>query len=191
MTKVATSYDVDLDGNVVRVDTKQWERFALDNGAPAIADPGSILGRPFADLMAGPARELFRLMLAAAQRGRFQACTYKFRCDAPHRDREMEMHIEPLLDAETVVGLRFTSIVLREHDRLGSALLMKRAGQFQRAPLLKMCSYCKNVEHDVDGWISPREYEHRGFSTAVEITHGVCPNCDEAYIQPIIKNLSA
>lgn len=191
MTQVATSYDVDLNGFVVRVDAQQWERFALDNGAPAIAEPASILGKAFADLMAGPARELFRLMLAAARSGQFQSCDYKFRCDAPHRDREMEMHIEPLMDGDVVAGLRFTSIVLREHDRLGSKLLTQKAGQRQRGPLLKMCSYCKDVEHNVDGWIGPREYESRGYATNVEITHGVCPECDETYLQPTIRNLGA
>lgn len=191
MPVLATSCDVDLKGIVVRVDARQWERFALDNGAPAIAEPASILGKPFAELIAGPGRDLFEVMLSAAQSGQFQACEYKFRCDAPHRDREMEMHIEPLMDGESVTGLRFTSIVLREHDRLGSVLLAKTASREPAGSLLRMCSYCKDVEHDADGWISPRDYESRGYPTDIAITHGVCPTCDETYVQPLIRKLSA
>jgi hypothetical protein len=191
MPYVETSYDVDLDGVIVRVDAKQWERFALDNGAPGIAEPSSILGKPFADLMAGPAKDLFALMLSAAKSGQFSACEYKFRCDAPHRDREMEMHIEPLMDGDAVTGLRYTSIVLREHDRLGSTLLSQSTSQRAQGPLLKMCSYCKDVEHADDGWISPRDYESRGYPTEVAITHGICPACDETYVQPLIRKLSA
>lgn len=191
MTQVATSYDVDLNGVIVRVDAEQWERFALDNGAPGIAEPASILGKRFADLVAGPARDLFGFMLAAAQTGQFLECEYEFRCDAPHRDREMEMRVEPLMDGDVMTGLRFTSTVLREHDRIGSVLLAKTADPATMGPLLRMCSYCKRVDHQTDGWIDPREYESRGYPTDVAITHGVCPACDETYIQPLIRELSA
>ncbi len=191
MPHIETSYDVDLNGIIVRVDAKQWERFALDNGAPAIAEPSSILGKPFVELVSGPGGDLFGVLLSAARSGKFQACEYKFRCDAPHRDREMEMHIEPLMEGKSIAGLRFTSVVLREHDRIGSVLLAKKADGRAVGPLLKMCSYCKDVEHDADGWISPRDYESSGYQTDVAITHGVCPTCDETYIQPLIRKLSA
>jgi hypothetical protein len=189
MTQVSTSYDVDLNGIIIRVDVRQWERFALDNGAPAIAEPASVLGKPLAGLIAGPARDLFEVMLSAARNGQFEACRYRFRCDAPHRDRELEMRVEPLIDGDEVTGLRFTSIVLWERGRIGSVLLSTSADRRAVGPLLRMCSYCKDVEHASDGWISPRDYESRGYPTDVAITHGVCPKCNDTYVQPIITKL--
>lgn len=186
-----TTYDINLEGVLLRVDEDEWERFALDNGAPDIASAKSVVGRPFADFFAGPARDLLTTMLDAANKGTFHECQYEFRCDAPHRDREMEMHVAPLVEEGKVTGLRFRSIVLRERERFGSALLALQAGLPGTRALLKMCSYCKRVEHAPEGWMNPRDYESQGYPTEVAITHGVCPACDETYIQPILRSLGA
>ncbi len=47
--------------------------------------------------------------------------------------------------------------------------------------LLGMCSYCRNVSWSAgeanERWMTPRRYRERGGSTAVTLSHGVCPDC--------------
>ena len=186
-----TTYDVDLDGLLTRVDEREWRRFALDNGAPEIASPKTVVGRPLAGFLAGPVRDSVTRVLEAARAGRFDGYRYAFRCDAPHRDRELEMRIAPLTDGGRLKGLRFRSIVLRERERLGSVLLGRGADVDGEPPVLEMCSYCKQVNHGNEGWMNPRDYESRGYPTDVALSHGVCPRCNETYLEPMLRGLGS
>lgn len=48
--------------------------------------------------------------------------------------------------------------------------------------LLPICSYCKSIRADQDYWQQVELYlaEH----TAAEFSHGICPACYEAVVEP-------
>jgi GAF domain-containing protein len=45
------------------------------------------------------------------------------------------------------------------------------------APLVPVCAWCRSVRDDGDYWASVDEYLER--SAGVEVTHGICPGCQE------------
>lgn len=183
------SYDIDLDGTVTAVHEPVWRQFATENGAQALADPAAVVGRPLQDFIAGPARDHVDMLVRMLRRGMHPEFAYTFRCDAPHKDRYMRMHIATILGPDGAAsGLRFSSTVLHEEERL-DVVLMHHQDPGEDAPFLTMCSYCKRVRHD-DEWVLPRDYEASGAPTRVRLTHGICPDCERDIVVPMLNSLA-
>jgi hypothetical protein len=49
-----------------------------------------------------------------------------------------------------------------------------------------MCSYCLRVA-DPGGWIEPEEYYARGGVSDVGISHGICLDCHERIVAPVLR----
>jgi hypothetical protein len=57
-------------------------------------------------------------------------------------------------------------------------------------PLLTMCSYCKNVRSPSEGsageWVTPTKYAQVGGHLSVVLNHGVCSECHENFVKPML-----
>jgi sigma-B regulation protein RsbU (phosphoserine phosphatase) len=53
--------------------------------------------------------------------------------------------------------------------------------------LIPICSYCRRIRNDRNYWQQLESYiaEH----SQAKLTHGVCPDCQEKYIEPQLKGL--
>ncbi|MFQ5694787.1 MAG: hypothetical protein ACE5HB_02255 [Terriglobia bacterium] len=54
------------------------------------------------------------------------------------------------------------------------------------SPLLTMCTYCRNVRDDGGAWVTPRRYHKMGGNASVGLTHGICPDCYETFVRPML-----
>src|SRR5689334_21526883 len=80
----------------------RWDDLARDNGAPELAGV-AIIGRPMQECIADAETwRLYRLLTRHAQQVS-RPFTLRFRCDAPHAQRFMEMRIEALIGGQTEI----------------------------------------------------------------------------------------
>jgi len=58
-----------------------------------------------------------------------------------------------------------------------------------------MCSYCRSVHNPCDGdlvpWISPERFYELGEDDYVRVSHGICPECFEIIVQPMLAQFKA
>jgi hypothetical protein len=182
------SYTVDLDGVLTHIESEQWERFAMENGAAALADPASVVGKRLEDFIIGPAKYHVRMLVRMLRGGQYPDFGYTFRCDAPHKDRLMRMVVHPVTSGDGAAsGLQFSSTIVAEED-LFECVLLYHEDAGENAPFLRMCSYCKRVDHR-DAWMAPREYEASGAETRVRLSHVICPDCERDIVEPMLMNL--
>jgi hypothetical protein len=166
-------YRTDRDGRLVFVD-RGWCEFAMENGAPEFAIPERLYGRPLLSFISDSTtlHVYSLLMQRVATRG--ESVTVPFRCDAPELRRWLELRMAPHPD-----GIEFATRRLQEEPRR-APLRFDRPGT--RADLLvRMCSWCKDVELEPARW-GPVEDAVRAFELFRDddvpgITHGICPTC--------------
>lgn len=74
-----------------------------------------------------------------------------------------------------------------ERERLVTEL--QQALQQVRAlqGILPICSYCKDVRDDADYWQSVEAY--LATHTSTRFSHGICPDCYEANVVPLLEDL--
>lgn len=165
---------------------QEFAAFAKENGAPELADPSYLFGRPIFDFIEGEdVRDAYRRVFDVVEKNYLKACTVIFRCDSPTLQRTMRM-------AVTMISRQYflcQSILLSESEvrRPPIALFDFRAQTANRQssgnlPLLPICSMCQQIrvmsECSPNGeWISAEEYYSRGGATKVLLTHGLCPEC--------------
>jgi hypothetical protein len=127
-------------------------------------------------------RASYRRLHEVAAHGQ-RRIAFAFRCDTPDVERRMKMAIGPLRVAGRVVGVLYQATILSERARpplrfleLRDALDLYAADQ---SPIITCCSFCAKIERgDVSSeWVSPEFYYQTGGSSAVRVSHGVCPNC--------------
>ena len=99
--------------------------------------------------------------------------------------------VESLLDA--MEGVAY----LLDRDGIIAAVGRDGWGSFAHEndlPLLAMCSYCQRVAGSADQeereWIAAENYyrrggSSRGGSSAVRISHGICPRCMKERVEPL------
>lgn len=166
-------YCIDARHQIVSVND-DWRAFAVENGAPALAEAaliGTSLWRYITD---ATTVHLYRLLLQRLH-ARGGPLRVPFRCDAPALRRYMELELAPLDDG----GVRFTAAVLRLEARAPVPLLdaaLQRGGG-----LLRMCSWCKRVELGDGTWVEVEEAVMRlalfDHAAPPHITHGMCGDC--------------
>ena len=55
--------------------------------------------------------------------------------------------------------------------------------------LLPICMYCKNIRNDSNYWQSVESYMRE--STGSDFTHGICPDCYEKEVGPLMKKMES
>ncbi len=86
-----------------------------------------------------------------------------------HRDVHHEVHfadraIARLRVAERILGLREELLTLEG--------------------LLSICSYCRRLKDAAGAWVPLERYV--ATSSSAQLTHGICPDCYERYVKPIM-----
>jgi len=186
-----TAYVVDAGGTIVAYGRPNWDRFASKNGGSAITDPANILGRKLLDFVSGEAvRASIQRFMDELRTRRTGAVVVPYRCDGPSFVREMRLAITPLEGAGETPGYLFHSVMLSETmrpplDIYDHETLRSMVDEERRLPILAMCSYCLKVRFPAGGtdqskgWVSGEEYYRLGGTSAVRISHGICPECME------------
>ena len=107
------AYAVDAEYRIVAVGRRQWERFAVESGAPELrAD--KIIGRNLFEFMTGPElRQAYRdLADRIASTG--EPAVIAARCDSPGIARELRLSIAPLCLGDKGPGLLFQAQIVSE-----------------------------------------------------------------------------
>jgi hypothetical protein len=161
-------YDID-DADMVTAVGGGWERFAVENGVPAL----SVVGTPLWQHIEGlTTRQVYRELLERVRAG--DALEFPFRCDSAQERRWCSMRMVPLGDGR----VRFETSVDRESPMPASG---SDREENLHLGLVVMCSWCKATK--VDGTWVPIEEAVRALGLllitrdAQIISHGICPPC--------------
>ena len=104
------AYRVDANGRI-RFVNDRWDDFARDNGAPELAG-AAIIGRLISEFISGAETWHLYGMLTRRAQPVSRPFSLRFRCDAPHAQRFMQMRMEALDDGQIEVrsyALRFAA----------------------------------------------------------------------------------
>ena len=175
---VLCRYATDADGCLVFVD-EAWCDFARANDAPQYAVPAALYGRPLlAFISESTTKHVYSVLMQRVIEER-KVIRVPFRCDAPALRRWMELTMTARDDG----GVDFVGRQLRAEPR-------RPPLAFHRPPhpsalMLRMCSWCKNVELPAGRWDTVEEavrvlglFGERGVP---DITHGICPPCQALF----------
>lgn len=165
------SYEIDAEDRLVAVD-EAWCAFAEANGAAFYARPANLCGQSLWSFISdGTTRHIYHVIVTRVRRlGR--PITVPFRCDAPLERRWFELRVESRHGG----GVRFESDAVRTEPREAAAPVTGGG----TAGMIKMCSWCKDVETD-RGWEPVERAVARlgvfGAGRLPDVTHGICGDC--------------
>jgi hypothetical protein len=178
---VAAWYRLDADDRLVAVDPA-WDNFARANEGGA-ACAALVLGRPLRDFLSGDATRMFLESALQAARLTGRARTLPYRCDAPGRQRELEMVITPQPDGGALVEHRL--LATRERPPTARFRTTSAAAPADAGPLghWRRCSQCLRVQgpgpdrawHGAARWARTEPAAAAGRSVPVVDT--VCHDC--------------
>lgn len=151
-----------------------WRAFAVENGAPELAND-AVIGQPLWRYITNPETvHLYQRLLQSVRADR-RPIRVPFRCDAPSLRRFMELEMA----AEDNDGVRFSVVTLRLEARPPVVLL--DAALARSGGMLRMCSWCKQIELGEGAWVEVEEAVRRlrlfDHATLPHITHGMCDAC--------------
>ncbi len=139
-------YRVDKDDTIVWVNAA-WLAFARENNAAELTD-SSVVGRCLWTYIGDQQTCDTYQRLYSQVRDRQQTAVIPFRCDSPHMRREMRLTISQ--DAKDETLLCESVIVQVAPHRYLSVLDPARS---RTAETLTMCSCCKRVLIEPEGWV--------------------------------------
>ena len=188
------AYLLDRDGIIVAVGREGWRSFAQDNDTSALAEAAAVVGRPLLSFVQGEAvRRAYEGYLEALRSGRRRALSFEFSCDSPTLARRMRLCISTVMAGSAPAGFLFQSLLLEERTRppvslFDAAVIAAAFAEGRGQPLLSMCSYCQWVAVEKNGreWIPAETYYRRGGTSAVRISHGICPRCMKERVEPLL-----
>lgn len=183
------AYAVDLKNRIIGVGQKGWDRFARSNGAPELAS-GKVLGQDLLQIMKGDEVRDVYLHHTKNVLTSEEAVAFSTRCDSPSVKRELRLSLSPLKSRGTIRGLLFQALVVDEQVRppidifdFGAA--ERLVAEVRNVPIVTLCSFCQRVKADrcpdSEPWLDAAEYYHRGGTSKVRISHGLCPDCSKAH----------
>jgi hypothetical protein len=183
------AYAIDLDGRITSVGRRGWRLFAVESGAPELADTSLFIDRPLFDFITGEdVRAAYGRLLERVRLGE-PLVALPCHCDGPTVAREMRMTISPLKRGRALQGYLFQSIPVSEHIRPPIQLFAFATEHYpDTVPLLGMCSLCERVCAADSGttdkrWMEAERYYANGGSSRVRISHTVCPDCFSRWVQ--------
>lgn len=176
MNGCPVTYRIDAEGKILGVGPA-WDDFARNNAAPTLTAP-NVLGRCLWESISDPTtRTLYRRMVERVH-GDVPEVKFTFRCDAPFRRRLLQMRIT----RAPLGGTEFEVLPIAFVDRAPVMLLDPSVPH--AAGHLRMCSWCKRVPLPDGTWAEVEEAVERlatfHGTAPLEITHGICPRCEEA-----------
>lgn len=181
------AYFVDGAGVIQAAGGTQWRRFAIDNGCPSLADPTSAVGLSICEFTRGQdVRETYRRHMQQVV-GNGKGVSFIYSCDAPEVRRELRMAITPVGDPESgVAGALYQSLALSERDRppvslFDPAAYLETLKEEADRPIVRMCSFCHDVEVGEGRWVQAEDYYREGGAAEVRVSHGMCPGCFEEH----------
>ena len=175
------TYAIDKNDLITEV-SDAWLEFAVSNGADNLRRE-DVVGRSLWDFLSS--RDTVNLygQLLSKVRETGETISIPFRCDSPKLRRFMQITISPAEDG----GLQLCSELVSEEEREHQQLMDANAPG--DGDLLKMCSWCKQIELEPGRWVEVEEAvsELRLFeqSSIPAISHGVCPGCFEQLVKSI------
>ena len=153
-----------------------WRCFAVENQGDRIM---SVIGRSLWEFIQGDeVRHLYREILSDLRR-RGGTSTFPFRCDAPKLARELSMQIRSLADG----SIEFQSTLIRSWPQTPRPVSTAMSTSVSSsAPLLQMCSWCKQVKVGDQWKDADVAIAELGLfvTTPPQITHGICKKCHGA-----------
>ncbi len=207
------AYAVDASGTIRQVGHTRWREFASAGGAPLLADPARVIGRSlFTFILGEEVRESYLRIHRLILSGRRARIAFPFRCDAPDLRRDMWMTVTPIRSGGEPVGILYRSAIRSSEPRAPWGFLASRSpsGSTEDLPLLVTCSYCRSVrtpdwlpapgsgagsgrDEQIPGpggdWIDGGEYQRRGGTDVVRMSHGICDDCRLAIVEPVLAGL--
>jgi hypothetical protein len=174
-------YTTDREGRLAFVD-RGWCEFATANAAPPdYAIPERLYGRALLSFISDSTTlHVYSLLMERVLREKVPIVV-PFRCDSPPERRWLELEMTPHED-----GIHFASRQVSVEPR-PVPVPFDRPGT--RADLLlRMCSWCKDVELAAGSW-GPVEEAVKTFALFRDadvpgITHGICPSCVKVLEDP-------
>jgi hypothetical protein len=163
-------------GDQIEFVDESWVAFAAENGMPWMTLE-SVRGQSLWHYIPDETSRAFYKVLAEKVRKTGRTLGVPFRCDGPDRRRFMKMFMVNQPDG----GLEFHSVLLDEQPRPKVELLDTNFPRSEE--MLTMCAWCKKVK--AGGWLevedAVRELWLFERSRLPQITHGVCPVCQESF----------
>jgi hypothetical protein len=162
--------------DVIEFVDEGWGRFAVENGAPTLAE--GVVGTSLWGYVSGQKVAHLSRELLAKVRGSGREATIPFRCDSPTVRRFLRMRVVPLAGKR----VEFHTWVEREATFSEPVPFLDPAVPRDLDTLLRMCAWCKKL--DVEGtWLEIQDaigrlrlFDHPAVPA---ITHGICDRCFE------------
>ena len=188
------NYVVDADGRIVAIGAPNWNSFAATNGGERLLS-AEVVGTSLFDAVSGAAvqggcRKLHDAVIDRA----WGSIVFELRCDAPEAERHMRLALS-LINLGTRPHVLYQSQMLSVVPRIPMGLF--RFGQIAPAvtrgdsgKFVVLCSYCQRVASQsapslVRIWITPAEYYRRGGGDDVDVSHGMCEDCQVRLFEPL------
>ena len=158
-----------------------WDRFALQNGGGVQVLAAQIISRNLLDFIPSELKDYHTdLFVKARSLGR--SVSHDYECSSPAAFRRFRMHIYPMQAGRGFAVINSLTVE-RPHDRVSWA---PDDGVYRNSNgLIRMCANCRRTNRvgrpDAWDWV-PAYMEH----TRRDITHGVCPVCEEYYYGDVL-----
>jgi len=117
-----TVWSVDLDGRITSANAS-WSRFAVDNGAPALSDESSIVGRSVFDGADATSRDQIERAMTLLRQRIVPVVRWEFPCSSASEERVFLMQVTALDDGNTVTGYVFSTVDITPSHRSREALI--------------------------------------------------------------------
>ena len=167
------SYSIDPADEIVAVGD-DWDRFAIDNGAPRELLSDRIMHRSFWEFVSGETVEhVYRVLLAKVRGG--ASLAFNFRCDSPALRRFLTLRMYPVGTG----GIEFITETVRTEEREFEALFDTTGRKADG--LILACSWCNKVKTAPLVWLEAEEavrvlglFEN---NARPSLSHGMCGAC--------------
>lgn len=180
------TYTVNVAGIITSVSEPAWSHFAGANDSSL--RPESVVGRPLQQFIAGEETfASYRGFHEALLNGRLAEVAIHCQCDGANVRRASLLVVRVERDAPEPL-LRYTASILSEVERSPVSLLDAVGGE----AVVRICSYCRRVRAlswPTGLWVTAEAYEASGGLADVQLSHGICRECRERVIDPILRGM--
>jgi hypothetical protein len=175
-------YRIDHNDIIIYV-SDNWNDFLIENFGQHDFKWPEIIGRSLWDVISDEnTAHLYRLMINNVRETE-KSISFPFRCDSKDERRYLTMNIS----LNSTDHIEFKSTILRIETRSAVHLVDPEINRSEE--LLKICSYCKNINIQEDTWtdIESAILDLHLFEKELlpHLSHGVCPECYKNLLRAI------